>query len=343
MDKKQKLKATIAVFALSLTVVSCNTAETGSLPTEDGISIVSASFGHAAETRVSLEQAANLSLLSKWSPGDKVDVFINKELAYKNVPISLSDDALTGTFGVDVSEAKYPGEVEMICVTTDGSPVLQNGALYSNASLVRTQLSKYHPPVYAVATLSSDRSYIKMVFKHYLAYEVLHIQNASNEEITFALNGYNVNGNPWFKFQGSVSIPDGRFVVDTKATEDPIKESEVITIPPMTSDVIISAFVPMDASMTEASLVAKINGTDITSTNTKSSDVILQVGHAYHVYAVWDGIELWFAVGGSSELDASGNGYGTSGEGDISGSGLGYGSADSGTISGAGSGYENGN
>ena len=241
MEKEFMMKAAIVVFALSLTVVSCSTSEVESLSSEEGLSIVSASFGHPAETRVSLEQASNLSLLSRWSPGDKVDVFVGGELAYKNVPISLSDDALTGTFGVDVSEAKYPGEVEMICVTTDGNPVLQKGTLYSNASLVRAPLSKYHPPVYAITTLSSDRSYIKMVFKHYLAYEVLHIQNESNEEITFALNGYATNGSPWFKTKGAVSIPEGIFTVDTKATEDPIQVSETIIIPPMASDIIITS------------------------------------------------------------------------------------------------------
>ena len=88
-------------------------------------------------------------------------------------------------------------------------------------------------------------------------------------------------------------------------------------------------------------MVAEVDGKSVLTTNTRSSDLDLQFGHAYHMYVVWDGAALHFRnAADGSEVDAAGLGYGSD-TGDISGTGLGYGSDNSGNVSGGGSGYGN--
>ena len=226
-----------------------------------------------------------------------LDVYVGGELAKRNIPLqNISEDGRSAYFGVNLSTDIFPGTPQMLCISTEANPVMENGKVFANASIVRSPLSSYRPPVYAMDKIpEKDRMNIAFRFRHYLAYEVLHVKNISDKEISFSLNGYDTNGSSWYKSKGAVSLTDGEFKVDSKATEEPIQKSEAVTIPPSGSDIIISGYIPNGLKMNQAKIVAEIDGTDVISSNTKSSDVTMQVGHAYHLYVTWDGNELKFS------------------------------------------------
>lgn len=364
MEKKSISTVAFALSVLTLSVLSCKTTEMEMDSSGETTLTFYASFNEGSASKVSLESTANnLDLVSKWTGGDKLDVYVNEELAKRNVPLQeISEDAKSAYFSLNLSPEIFPGNADMLCISTEGNPIKEDGKIYVNASLVRSPLSTYRPPVYARDLISDkDRNTTSLQFRHYLAYEVVHIQNASGKEISFSLNGYYTAAGTWYREKGSKSFSDNSFRVDAKATEDPITKSDFVTIPPNASDAIISAYIPNGYEIKEAMMVAEIDGQIVNSSNLFSSWVIMQVGHAYHLYVVWDGATLRFTTStgeGGSEVDAGGSGYGSDNGGDVIGggtgytydeagnviaSGSGYGSDTSGQISGGGSGYSNGN
>ena len=363
----EKINISTVAFALSvlaLSVLSCRTTEMEMDPSGETTLTIYASFNEGRNTKVSLESAANnLDLVSKWTGGDKLDVYVNNELAKRNVPLQeISEDAKSAYFSLNLSPEIFPGNADMLCISTEGNPIKEDGKIYVNASIVRSSLSAYRPPVFARDLIpEKDRNSTSLQFRHYLAYEVVHIQNTSGKDISFSLNGYYTTAGTWYYEKGAKSFSDNSFRVDAKAAADPITKSDYITIPPNASDIILSAYIPNGYEIEEAMMVAEIDGQIVNSSNLFSSRVIMQVGHAYHLYVVWDGATLRFTTStgeGGSEVDAGGSGYGSDSGGDVIGGGIGYsydeagnviasgsgyGSDTSGQISGSGAGYSNGN
>ena len=309
----------------------------------DGKCIVTGSLD-PGDTRVSLETTEGLSLLAKWEEMDRLDIYINDERIEKRMPISnISEDGRTCSFGIDLSKEKYPGKCQMICVTENTNAVQENGELYLNASLLRSPIHKFRAPVYSFDTID-NRENVTVHFIHYQTYEVVHVRNESSEDIVFSLHGYQLTGDAktWFASKRAIPLGGEGYSVDSRAAADPVFESEPMTIPASGEDIVVSSYTCIGDKMTNAQMVASIDGKIVHSSNVLSSNVQFQVGHAYHIYVCWDGQELFY-VGGLSEVDAGGNGYGSDSNGNINGTGIGYGSADTGTITGGGSGYENGN
>lgn len=301
-------------------------------------------------TRVSLENDPDdsLSYHSIWKGFEHIDVFYEYDGKYfddpPRVPIEeVTADGKGATFRYEVPREWQKSGAEQYdvkCFTTiSKAAVAEDGHLYYNASLHREPMDSYVFTVYCEGTVING--VLNATFHHYYTYELLHISNTSDSDIEFSLLGF--EGTPWFKEKGSLCIDDGSFVVDAPSTKQPHRESNPITIRPGETKIIISAYIPNGGTIIEATMVALINGGYVYSSNRLSSGVSLKQGHAYHMYAVWDGVELKYKSGewnpGSSEVDAGGSGYGTDGNGDVSGSGLGYGTDSGGNIVGGGSGY----
>ena len=280
----------VSAYLLVLCVIlSCRMEDSEFVATQS-VTTISASFDNGT-TKVSMEESS-LSLVSRWSAGDQFDIYANGEQLARNVPAgNFSEDWKSCSFGVSLPEDKYQGDIELVCATTNGNPTVIDGKLFFNASIVRMPLSNYRPPVVGRAVVK-DRKKASISFMHYLTYELVHIKNVSGKEISFSLNGFSAD-EVWYKSKGAVA-EDGSFLVDTKATEEPIFKSSTILIPDSSSDVIVSAYIPTGYLIKDARMVAEIDGEDVTSVNSKSSQVSLQTGHAYHMYATWDGVNLKF-------------------------------------------------
>ena len=304
-----------------------------------------------ASTRVSLENDPEdpLSYHSVWKGFEHIDVFYKYDGKYfddpPRVPIEeITADGRGATFRYEVPREWQKSGAEQYdvkCFTTISmAKVAKDGNLYYNASLYRESMDSYVFTVYCEGTVIDG--VLNAAFHHYYTYELLHISNTSDSDIEFSLLGF--EGTPWYKEKGSLCIDDGSFVVDAPSTKQPKRESDPIIIKPGDSQIIVSAYIPNGGTINEAKMVTKINGEYVYSSNLLSSEIELKQGHAYHMYATWNGTDLKFinpSFGdpGSSEVDAGGSGYGTDGSGYISGQGLGYGTDGSGNITGNGSGY----
>lgn len=326
------------IFALILfAAVSC-TDKGQEIPPLESEFTVHASF-ESKETRVSLEQATNLTLASKWNDDETFDLFVNYQDAGKDVPIGeISEDRKTCSFLISAKET--PVKSHLFCATSPANATVVDGQIFCNASLIRSPLPLFDAPVYASAEIE-DWNSISVQFKHYLVYEVIHVRNEADHLIQFSHCGFESEDNLWYHTTGAVAMDDGSFHVDNKAAEAPVLTGTSV-IHAGTNGVIISAYRPNGNKISQARMVAEVDGKSVLTTNTRSSDLDLQIGHAYHMYVVWDGAALHFRnAADGSEVDAGGFGYGSDDTGDIAGTGLGYGSDNSGNVSGGGSGYGN--
>ena len=301
---------------------------------------IHASF-EGKSTKVSLEQADNLSFTSKWNSDDSFDIFVNGQDVGKDVPIGeISEDGKNCTFIINLTDVENKGTSQLFCATAPAHSTIVDGRIFCNASMVRSPLSTFSAPVYASAEIT-DWDNVLVRFKHYLVYEVIHVRNEADHLIQFSHCGFESEDDLWYHTTGAVAMDDGSFHVDNKAAEAPVLTGTTI-IHAGTNGVIISAYRANGNKISQARMVAEVDGKSVLTTNTRSSDLDLQIGHAYHMYVVWDGAALHFRnAADGSEVDAGGFGYGSDDTGDIAGTGLGYGSDNSGDVSGGGSGYGN--
>lgn len=256
---------------------------------------IQASFDFS-ETRVFLEEQDNsFDLLAKWLANDHIKVFYNVGEKYVGTdPIVVAEvtpDGLGAKFQYTVPSTWGKHDTYDIKIfTVSCFPATKDDKLYFNASIIRQPLELFQVPVYSEGEVN-EYGVLNATFHHYYTYELLHISNTSDSDIEFSLIGF--EGTPWYKEKGSICIDDGLFVIDAPSTRDPKRESTPITIKPGETRTIVSAYVP-NGTIHQATMVAKINGEYVHSSNTKSSGIELKQGHAYHMYAGWDGEELEF-------------------------------------------------
>lgn len=303
--------------------------------------------GNSPETRVSLTQASNsLDLMACWQDDDAIKVYLGNGASFADAGYerleSVSEGGTKAVFYYSVPSDfdMSLGNPHLYCFTLHSYPVISDWELHCNGSIVRSPLSSFRAPVLFEDMLTGSDSYGS--FRHYGVYELLHVRNDSDKEIAFSLIGFQADY-VWYRSKGAVKIPSMEFVVSSQAARSPVDASPALTIPAHGDDIIVSWYIPNGVSISNAELVSQIDGEYVHTINKLSSQVVPQVGHAYHMYVTWNGTELRYttASGGDtgSEVDAGGSGYGEDGNGNVSGTGFGYGSDSDGNITGGGSGY----
>lgn len=122
--------------------------------------------------------------------------------------------------------------------------------------------------------------------------EVLFIANMTDKAVSFKHKGFDAP-KKWYYAQAGVGIGSGDVQVKVADGE---AESNILTLQPYASGTpaptIASFYVPNGERMSDAQLVAEIDGREVRSVNRFSSDVELQTGHSYGIVAVWDGEKL---------------------------------------------------
>nr|MCR5326218.1 choice-of-anchor D domain-containing protein [Bacteroidales bacterium] len=321
--KKIGLLFEIVAAGLLLSLTGC---EEENVPNTLTSQTIYADIEEDGLTKVSLEQdGSGRDLVAKWQNDDKISVFLlgNEYCDVGDVTLkSINSGGKGCVFSYDIPES-FSRPVEgyrLLCFTSNNRPVLQDVneltfipehnaswssnplrsstkgkkskdlVLMLNASITRAPLSQYRAPVMFNGFVSRESEDVS--FSHYFTYELLHVNNVTDSPITFSLLGF--VGTLWFRERGSICLDDGRFAIYSDATKEPVKESSVITIPAHSSDIIVSSYIPNGQMITDAQLVARVNGNEISSTNKLSSTARLQKGHAYHMYISWDGKDLSF-------------------------------------------------
>lgn len=261
-----------------------------------------------------IEQSLGLSV--KWQGFEYINVFYKNTDKYNDTHASaqiglVTDDGSGAAFSYDVPpEWGKKSMYDVKCFTSTCHPKLEKNKIYIGAELQRHQLKEFLVPVYYEGTVDGEGQ-LCATFQHYYTYELLHIRNISDSEVRFALKKFEAPGGVWYRVRGSVCVED----LSTKSAKDafyengpvnftPVESSETVKVPSGGSDVILSAYVPNGKFITDATMVAEIDGRTVRSSNTLSSEAMLEQGHAYHMRAVWNGAQLKFLDGRAIEAQS---------------------------------------
>ena len=188
---------------------------------------VVASFNN--DTKANLVQQDNsLDLLSRWQGFEYVNIFCCRDDKYTLIEPAVkvsevSSDGSSAIFSYRVPES-WSSWVQnhsygVTLFTTPCYPKEKDNKLYFNASLIRESIDTFVLPVYCEGEVSGNEP-LNATFKHYYAYELLHISNDSDNPISFSLKGFKAEYS-WYKTTGSICLDDGEFVINAPSTKIP--------------------------------------------------------------------------------------------------------------------------
>lgn len=284
------VRSLLLVSALVVGVSACvkekNTAE-------EEMGFVPASIAELG-TKVSFSSNEDqLPLISRWESDDVVNaILLNDSYSYgADVHGEKVRQISSDGKKCMLSYPKLSGYAACVFMTHNCNPKIISNDIHYNASLFRAPIAKFKAPL--ASGVWSFSSGDEVFFRHYLTYEVLHVKNDTDAAISFSECDFNVQ-KPWFETRGGLKYSDGSFLPDSPAAEEPVSKSEAMTVPAHGTGIVISSYIPNGNKISDAQLVAQINGKEVKSSNKKSSDVELRTSRAYHMFVTWDGSSLEF-------------------------------------------------
>ena len=316
MNKIATIK-TIALWALMpliLLITSCTN-------TDEGVGIsgrkvqLTVMMPDEGTTRVGLEEDYfTKDLNTKWRELDEVQILItqgNQHYEVGKVRVTnISESKKSGSIVFEL-----PAELDLqktyslyaLC-GIEGTMVGEDAAWYPLciAELARDGLVYFEAPLYCKVDVANNLV-PTLQFKHFGTYEVLHLTNATDKMISFQHKGYDME-EPWYYKKASVYLlPDGGVNVQPNTIVYGDNVSNEFNIHAGQTETLVSWYIPTQKKMKNAELKATIDGVAMKSSNKKSSDVNIETGHAYHMYATWDGTNLTFDNGDAGILTVEPN------------------------------------
>lgn len=244
------------------------------------------------------------NLKAQWQSDDEVQIIIrqdDKVYHLGKVKVSnISQDGKQATLNMELPGMLYQNKpYTMYCFTgVDGSLIdNDNGtwSAYCRMELQRSLKTRFRAPMFAQVEVSPYSSPLAS-FKHIGTYELLHFKNEGTQNIPVEHCGFNVE-KPWYQGSKGVIFDDSYDHTQLSGEWDGDSDSPSLTIPVGSEGVFISVYMPSGFKVQDAQLVTRINGVTVSSVNRKSSNATIQRGHAYHMYATWDGTALRFVDG----------------------------------------------
>ena len=259
-----------------------------------------------SSTRAELSQDYNsLDFNTLWEDGDELQVFLEQSKKIYRVGMvgisNISDDAKKASFSIQLPkeiDVNKPVKMYAFCGIEGEMEQNTNGSWFASCQvdLLRSALVHFRAPLYCETTLEDVKNPDLVLFWHFVTYEVLHVENTSNDAISFSLCGYNVEV-PWYQGSTYLRLDQDFNTTVLDADWKGEAQSETVNIPAGRAVDFISMYMPSGYMMHNAIIKALINKNLIVSSNKKSSSVSLEPGHAYHLYANWDGRILTFNDG----------------------------------------------
>lgn len=298
---------TIGCLTLFL-VAACSEQEfDDKLSTSRELTIIASIPGE--QTRIGLSAGdGTLDLITRWNDGEKIQMFAKQddkvfELEPSYAKNILRDGKLcsfTVHFG-DKLDIERP--YDLYGLTGVEGYVKDGKTLLAKSRMWRVPTwSQATAPMWFHVTggYQSTTGPIRVQFEHLGTYEVLHLKNTSNRGVGAAHLDFETN-EKWYKSYEESPIPVGSAASATSQSGE--YTSSVVFAYSGQSVEFISWYIPSGKPLRDARLRVAMGGIPYTSTNTKSSTIQIQRGHAYHMYATWDGKELKFDGEEPSEQD----------------------------------------
>lgn len=261
------------------------------------------------DTKVALTLSdSSLDVITKWQESDMIKTYLyGAGRIVENPPVHIHNINPDGkgcefTFMLDNKIGYLREGYNLLAYTLDHEtddilkPQDVQTAPSLDYSLYRAPLSSFHAPVLFFGHITNNIVYCH--FSHLYTYEILHISNLTERDMRFSLNGFE-SDTQWYQLFCSFDVTNDGVVQGVATTSNchPVEVSEAVTIPANSTGAIVSAYVPTGQKIRDARMVATIDGNVIKSENTKSSEVGLQQGHVYHMYASWISGVLRFESG----------------------------------------------
>ena len=250
--------------------------------------------------RIKLSTKENsLNMLAQWQEGDEVQIIFRQgtEVYYnaKKKVESISEDKKQATINMSLPVRLDPDKPYTIYGFTgiEGEVDKEDGAAHCYVKLNRVALKEFKVPMWFQIEMQESNACPMVNFKHIGTYELLHVKNSTNKSISFAHSGFTTN-TPWYRWQANVFFVNNWDPTDLPSEWEGEEESKSISIAKNSTADILTYYIPSGFKLKDAKINAKIDGKNVSSTNTLSSDASIALGRAYHMYAEWDGTELKF-------------------------------------------------
>lgn len=178
--------------------------------------------------------------------------------------------------------------------TTKSHKVYVGGNLFNEGGDIRykTELSR-ESRFYTVAagTVSKDGEVLKGEISGTL--ERVDIYNLTGKAIKFRHKGFEAR-DKWYYQSAEVSMDD-HHVENAKPLTKEVA-SEEISVDAQSDACIYSYYIPTGKKIDNATLIAEIDGKEVRTANTLSSDIKIEINKPYLYVVVWDGTSLRFAT-----------------------------------------------
>lgn len=255
----------------------------------------------ANSTRVSFTQSdGSYNLVARWQEDDQIQLYVKQDKKiYTLAPTkvqNISQDGKSCTFAFQLPSDVDAARPYTIYGLHDVEGMIADDVVLAKSQLRRVFWSnggKAVAPMWFQSTGGASSIYAQ--FKHLGTYEVLHLKNTSKVGVMFRHRGFDVDV-PWFKVYENTPLTDD-YDPTQYVTEPGDAESANHFVGAGTTARILSWYIPSGGGINNAKMLAAIDSKQVISSNAKSSKVKLQRGHAYHMYATWDGKELKFDQG----------------------------------------------
>ena len=243
-------------------------------------------------------------LIAEWNDNDQVQAILRRgnvkyDLGRARVT-NISEDKRTATVNFDrraTPNIEPPYSIYLFSGNDHlaSADMIGGGAwaAYCTYDMQRDVAGYFHAPLFCQLDVKQENQLPAAQFQHFGTYELLHVYNATNLPLTFVHQGFE-SETPWYQASTTVWFYDD-YDLSPHGEWEGDSESHLMVILPGTENIVYSWYIPSGFPIKEARLIAKVNEEyGVKSSNTFTSSVLPQRGHAYHMYATWDGAELKF-------------------------------------------------
>lgn len=268
--------------------------------------ITASAPSESPQTRINLTPEANTkNIIVTWKAGDILYFFFQQgtTLVEGNsvtlIQQDISSNGKNATFTITIPAGIDTGNPFKIYALHGAPYILDNGKINVNVSPVGFSLltALNNVPVSGEVTVTPPVGSITIPFNHLGVLQCLNFKNTSTSDFVITPTLTNASGTDWYyTYSGSTTAPHydliGKTVED--ATVMPSAAGNV-TIPSNSTVQLAQWVMPTADNTPEIKLRAPNGGTTYISNNCKPArGSAMQQGSAYHLYAIWDGNELYF-------------------------------------------------
>lgn len=254
------------------------------------------------QTRVAVVPDGSRDLHFTWNSIDKLQFYAFQNLDGFHIDdlgdvyaTNISENGKSCDLEIDTHKVYDPTAPYTLYGVTGCESAITDNKVNIYTYLQRTTLAQFSAPFWLKADVGSLAP--KVVAQHVGTYELLHIKNTSSAPVVFKLVGFE-SDKKWY-YDNAAFIPETGEVRFNMAPVQTAGQSAaaIAKIDPNSSATLISWYIPNGEKLKNVTMVAMIDNVEVRSSNKKSSNANLKVGHAYHMYATWDGRKLTFDNG----------------------------------------------